>query len=111
MTITSTLVAVGREGSLIHNPQGKALVDAESVHSLTYSSNGELLLTESEGNFTLEQWEKVVQEGAQVSCPEYFGVETGNLESHTSDTPFQRTLKTVVEAKIRERERWRENVR
>lgn len=48
------------------NPSPTQLREAASVHVLTFSAGGKLLLAESEGGFDVGVWERVVREGERV---------------------------------------------
>ncbi|RDL36784.1 uncharacterized protein BP5553_06136 [Venustampulla echinocandica] len=70
MIATSVLIAVNSEGesrNLIQNPNPEQVRSANSVHVLGFTSHGELLLSESEGSFTLDEWDEVY-ETAKALC-------------------------------------------
>jgi exosome complex component RRP46 len=54
-------------GNIIEHATHDDIQRASSVHVLGFTSNGELLLVESEGSFSMEQWEEVY-EAAQKIC-------------------------------------------
>jgi len=51
---------------VIVDPSPTQLREVASVHVLTFSAGGELLLAESEGGFEVGVWERVVREGERV---------------------------------------------
>ena len=67
-TLTSTLIAVDADGELISDPKPAQLNNASSVHVLAFSTLGELLVVESEGDFTIGTWERVYARAEQVCC-------------------------------------------
>ena len=67
MTLTAALVAVNPNGALLLDPSVKQIKLASSIHVLAFSSHGDLLVVESEGDFTMATWEKVYQT-AKVIC-------------------------------------------
>jgi exosome complex component RRP46 len=66
MTYTAAIITVC-SGKIIPDPSIKDINTASSLHVLAVSSNGHLLLNESEGEFDLETWEEVVDQ-ARVIC-------------------------------------------
>ncbi|KAK2753481.1 exosome non-catalytic core subunit rrp46 [Arachnomyces sp. PD_36] len=59
MTYTAAIIAVS-SGKILHEPSITDISTASSLHVLAISSNGHILLNESEGEFDLETWETVV---------------------------------------------------
>ena len=71
MTLTSVLLAMNSEGpsrNIIRNPTHQQCQVTNSVHVLAFTSHGELLLAESEGSFTLEDWDEVFEFGKALCC-------------------------------------------
>lgn len=67
MTFASTICAVSKEyGTIIENPTAKDLRTASSIHVLTFSSKGDVLVNESEGTFDFSVWEDVFKHSEQV---------------------------------------------
>jgi exosome complex component RRP46 len=70
MVLTSTIIAIGpneKSRTLIQNPSLLEYESATSVHVLAFTSHGDLLLSESQGTFDLEDWEEVY-ETAKTLC-------------------------------------------
>ena len=67
MTLTSTLIAVDFLGQLVQDPSVAQLREAESVHVFAFSSRGDLLLVESEGEFDIVIW-GAAMEKARLVC-------------------------------------------
>lgn len=59
MTLTATLMAVEPSGTIVSNPSTQEMRSASSLHVLAFSSRGDLLVVESEGNFSMEIWDEV----------------------------------------------------
>ena len=60
-TATASVVAVVLEGKtkkMVADPTPRELEAAQSVHVLAFTSNDELLLAESEGDFTVKEWDE-----------------------------------------------------
>lgn len=68
-TATATTVAVPEQGDMIVEPTPVEAARARSVHVLGFTGGGELLLAESEGSFTAEEWALVLERG-QARCAE-----------------------------------------
>jgi exosome complex component RRP46 len=71
MTLTSVFLALVSEGSsrtVIRNPTLLQSQSSNSVHVLAFSSHGDLLVAESEGAFTMDDWEAVYEAGKAMCC-------------------------------------------
>ncbi|PBP17885.1 hypothetical protein BUE80_DR011456 [Diplocarpon rosae] len=66
MTLASVYLSLTSEGSIIVNPTPLESQSATSVHVLAFTSHGELLVAESEGDFTLEDWKVVYEAGKEI---------------------------------------------
>lgn len=70
-TATSTVVAVvSEDGSkkVVADPSPKDIGEATSLHALAFTSHDELLLSESEGDFTVKEWDDVYERAQQICC-------------------------------------------
>ena len=112
MSLTATLVAVDSNGALVMEPSVKQINLASSIHVLAFSSHGDLLVVESEGEFTLGEWDKVHQ-NARLIC---YGEERD--ESGSEDVNMKvddvselgTVLKDAVERKVAKEQRWKKDV-
>jgi exosome complex component RRP46 len=71
MTLTSVLLALTSDGpakSIIRNPTLTQSQSADSIHVLAFTSHGDLLVTESEGSFTIGDWDQVYEAGKAICC-------------------------------------------
>ena len=71
MTLTSVLLAISSNGAstkIVRNPTLQQFQGANSVHVLAFTSRGQLLVAESEGSFTLEDWDAVYDTGKGLCC-------------------------------------------
>ena len=78
MTLTSTQLAIKSNRSLrkiIRNPTLQDFQAADSVHVLAFTSQRQLLVAESEGSFTLDDWDEVYEIGKDLCC---HGIETAD---------------------------------
>ena len=112
MTLTSTLIAVGLDGALIHNPTTRQLSTSTSLHVTAFSSRGDLLVAESEGRFSIDVWEKVVGE-ARIACRGCASddKDNGDVSMEPEDAAsIEGFMKGVVGSKISADQRWRESI-
>ena len=71
MTLTSTLLAINSNGSsrkIVRSPTLQDLQGASSAHVFAFTSHGQLLVAESEGSFTMEDWDEVYEVGKGLCC-------------------------------------------
>lgn len=114
MTLTATLVAVDSNGALVVKPSAEQIKQASSIHVLAFSSYGDLLVIESEGDFTLDTLDEV-QQKARLVC---YGEERDESESGSEDVSMgmddvptlANVIKEAVEGKVAEEQRWKRNV-
>ncbi|KAJ5925519.1 Exoribonuclease phosphorolytic domain 2 [Penicillium verhagenii] len=66
MTFATTLLGVTQSGEIIRDPSPAAAKAAASLHALSFSSKGHLLMNESLGRFDFDTWELVRQEAASI---------------------------------------------
>lgn len=122
-TCTSTILAVGQAKDLIVDPSPAELRRATSVHVLTFSSNGELLLAQSEGEFDWDTWEAVYGDAERI-CWGSGKDETDaggdvrmrngdEVEDHEGESRagLGGALRDVVREKVLRDLRWREEVK
>lgn len=98
---------------LISNPSPTQLRDAASVHVLTFSARGEVLLAESEGEFDVGVWERVHFEGERV-CRGGGGEDVdmvGQGMGMEREGGLEGALRGVVKGKVERDLRWREGVK
>ncbi|KAH7319956.1 hypothetical protein B0I35DRAFT_224285 [Stachybotrys elegans] len=77
-TAVTLAMAEGEDGQrIVVSPTIKQAQDAKSVHTLGFTSRDELLLSESRGSFTLEEWQEILDIGQRVCCQhQQAGLET-----------------------------------
>lgn len=66
MIVTCTLIAVDAFDKLIIDPSLKEVHLASSIHVVAYSSKGDLLVIESEGSFSTDILEQILETASQV---------------------------------------------
>lgn len=67
-TATTLAIPAGADDQIIVDPSVVEASRAKSVHTLGFTSDDDLLLVESEGAFSPEEWAKVLWAGEQVCC-------------------------------------------
>lgn len=114
MTLTATLIIADSNGTLVVGPSVEQLELASSIHVLAFSSYGDLLVVESEGDFTINTWDKVHQK-ARLICHQEDGDEN---ESESEDVSMRlddvsklgNVLRDAVERKVAEEQRWKKSM-
>jgi exosome complex component RRP46 len=110
-SVVATTVAVTKgNGELKVDPSVKEFRGMRSLHVFGFSSAGELVLVESEGAFTFEEWERL-EALARTACLDGVG-ESGDIKMLDGDVG--ETAKSLldivrgsVESRVMAEERWR----
>lgn len=104
---TATIVAIpeGEDDGIIVDPTIVEVDRAKSVHVLGFTSDKELLLTESEGSFSVDQWTKVLETAQHICCESQgSGLDTamgdGGIESQSIKDFIRATMETKVAADL-----------
>lgn len=108
MTLTSIMLAITRDGNsrnLIQNPTLKDIEQAESVHVVAFTSNGGLLVAESEGTFTIDEWEAIHEHGKRYCCDDDEVMQDGAQGDNGSTMRF---VKTILKEKVERDLHWKE---
>lgn len=108
MTATSAFLALTSDGSarsIIKNPSIVQCEGADSVHVLAFTSHGDLLVAESEGSFSLEDWETVFEAAKAICCDDSktsvdHSMQDGELEKGSMMDFVKSTLQTKVAADL-----------
>lgn len=114
MIATATTLAIpgDSEGQIIVEPSAVQASRAKSVHALGFTSDDDLLLVESEGAFSPDEWAKVLEAGEQVCCrtlrdtsgDEKMDDGSGGTLQSASVRDF---IRSVMESKMAEDLAWR----
>ncbi|KAL7629383.1 exosome non-catalytic core subunit rrp46 [Parahypoxylon ruwenzoriense] len=70
-TLTSTSLAIVADGtskSIVLNPSPREIEVSQSFHVLSFTSHDELILVESEGSFTMEEWDDLFTIARRQCC-------------------------------------------
>lgn len=64
----AAIVLEGKDKKVVVDPTPKELQAAQSVHVLAFTSHDELLLAESEGDFTVKDWDDIYETAKGICC-------------------------------------------
>ncbi|KAJ2999072.1 hypothetical protein NUW58_g114 [Xylaria curta] len=103
-TLTSTSLAIVSEDGhrrIIANPTARQVQQSQSFHVLTFTSQNDLILAESEGNFTMKEWDDVYSAARGQCCAATIADDTDTLMSGgpSTDTDLKRFIRSTVEQK------------
>lgn len=101
-TLTSVVIAaIAEEGSTreIINPTAREVEKSCSLHVFAFTSHGDLILTQSEGEFTMKEWEDVLASAQRHCCPSTSG-DVNMSDDLASGADFGTFTRSVLEAKI-----------
>ena len=111
IVVATTVAVMKGSGELKTEPGLKDVKGASSLHVLGFNTVGELVLVESEGRFSFEEWEGV-EELARRTCLTGVGekgdVKMQDAEVEKAGKSLQDIMRGAVEAKVMANERWRE---
>lgn len=108
--LTSTYMAIGlaeKEGQISTMTQ-ENLGSASSIHVFAFTADGQLLLSESEGSFSIETWQNVADKAKQSCCE---GMEGGGepmeVEGEETGPSLHTWLKGIVQQKADREQAWK----
>jgi len=105
-TATASVVAVVSEGKtkkLVVDPTPRELEAAQSVHVLAFTSHDELLLAESEGDFTVKEWDEVYETAQKICCAtetRKSGAEMVLDDDATAGQDMRQFIRSTMEDKV-----------
>ncbi|KEZ44174.1 hypothetical protein SAPIO_CDS3099 [Scedosporium apiospermum] len=101
------------DGKVIVDPTAVQIAHARSVHVLGFTSEGDLLLAESEGQFSLDEWDEVVR-AAQKVClqsPDEMSVDEGESTlAYVKSVDMKQFIRTVMASKVAADLHWKISV-
>lgn len=106
----ATVIAIAdtEEKSLIIDPSAVEADRARSVHALGFTSQDELLLSESEGSFSADEWTKVLELGERVCCQhQQAGFDTVMSGNELESKSMRQFIRSVMETKTAEDLYWK----
>ncbi len=111
MTLTATFLAVDQNEQIISEPCPQVVRTATSIHVFAFSSEGELLVNESGGDFGIDVWEKLYEK-AKMFC---LGTESADSESEdtsmdsNNDANLKELMNDVVRRKVAAENKWKDS--
>lgn len=107
-TFNATSVAV-LPGKLAVNPSPKEIAQASSVHVLAFSSYGELMATESEGAFSIDEWDHVYEEAKQICYKENEADGDQKMDQDSAPQNLQGMVEKVIAEKVEKERKWKDS--
>jgi len=106
-TATSAIITiVSNDGAtkLVSEPSLRDVEAAQSVHVLAFTSQDELLLAESEGDFTVKEWDDVYDTAKKICCQsgaaKREGIEMLLDEKEGGGPDMRQFLRSTLETKV-----------
>lgn len=106
-TATATAIAIMRQDGggkrTIVDPSPREIETAQSVHVLGFTSHDGLLLAESEGDFTVSEWDEVYEIAREICCrstPTKEGMAMVLDDEQTNGPDMRRFLRSAMESKV-----------
>ncbi|KAF1736473.1 Exosome complex component RRP46 [Beauveria bassiana] len=100
----------GSSSSIVVDPSAREADTARSLHVLGYTADNELLLAESQGAFSVDEWEAVLQTGQQACCRAArleLGEDTAMADGGLEAPSIRAFVRSVMETKIAEDFAWK----
>jgi exosome complex component RRP46 len=109
MTVTSALLALMDGGKIIQYPTIREIQQATSVHVLAFTSHGELLVNESEGDFNIDDWDLIFEKARHICCgsEEAGDVDAMLDEGEEGNGGLTGFLRSTLEEKVASDLKWR----
>lgn len=101
-TLSSTSLAiVSKDGHrhIITNPTARQIEQSQSFHTLAFTSRNELILAESEGSFTMKEWDDVYTTARSQCCTTAEDADTPMNEGSTDNAVPKHFIRSTVEQK------------
>lgn len=105
-TATASAVAIVREGGAkktVIDPSPREIQIAQSVHVFAFTSHDELLLAESEGDFTVMEWDDAYETAKKICCrpaPTKEGITMVLDEEDAGGPDMRQFVRSTMEAKV-----------
>lgn len=102
-TLTSTSLAILLENGrreIVTNPTARQIEQSQSFHVLAFTSQDELILAESEGTFTLKEWNDVYRAAHDQCCTT---TAIGDTDTLMDEGPASADLKRFIRSTIEQK--------
>ncbi|KAG6005135.1 hypothetical protein E4U21_000389 [Claviceps maximensis] len=70
IAVATTLAISADHNDIVVEPSTEQASRAKSVHALAFTSSDEILLAESSGSFSIEEWDNILETGQRICCQE-----------------------------------------
>jgi exosome complex component RRP46 len=109
MTMTSTLLAIMDNGNIVQYPTIREIQQASSVHVLAFTSHGELLVNESEGDFNIDDWDLIFEKAQRICCGTGKAADVDAMldEGEEGNGGLTGFLRSTLEEKVTSDLKWR----
>lgn len=106
--VTAISIQAGQT-TFITDPSPRQTEQARSVHVLAFTSHGELLLAESEGDFTMDEWDHVYTTSRSICCKAAPNQEIDMVlgEDQQPGPDLRRFVRTATEVKVTADVHWK----
>ncbi|KAI0482916.1 hypothetical protein GGR56DRAFT_214215 [Xylariaceae sp. FL0804] len=111
-TLTSAALAIGsRQGAtnILSNPTAREIQQSQSFHVFAFTSHDQLILSESEGNFSMQQWHEVYAAARSQCCPTADGddADTAMDDGQQTNADLKHFTRSTMEDKIASDLHWK----
>ena len=110
MTMTSVFLALStNKGSrtIIRNPTHLQIQSSDSAHVLGFTSHGDLLIAESEGSFSMDDWDNVYEAGRAICCEETSTDDKIMQQDAAQVGGMNAFVKSTIQAKVQADLHWK----
>ncbi|KAI1385099.1 uncharacterized protein F4822DRAFT_382979 [Hypoxylon trugodes] len=111
-TLTSTSLAIiadGQSNKIVLNPSPREVETSQSFHVFSFTSHDEPILVESEGSFTMKEWDDAFA-AAQRQCCQSTIINDGDTrmdDSNSADANLKQFTRSTLEGKIASDLHWK----
>ncbi|KAI1382140.1 hypothetical protein F4677DRAFT_16601 [Hypoxylon crocopeplum] len=111
-TLTSTSLAIivdGQSKKVVLNPSPREIEASQSFHVFSFTSQDELILVESEGSFTMKEWDDAYAAAQRQCCPDAATNDGDALmdDGSPADTNLKQFTRSTLEDKIASELHWK----
>lgn len=102
-TLASTVVAVVVDGGasrVVVDPTAREAQQARSLHVFGFTSHDDLIFNESEGEFTLQEWDQVQEAARQHCCPPTKSEDVDMMSDDRVGADLRNFTRSTMETKI-----------
>lgn len=107
--MTSTSIAVDWNGNLALDPSPEETEAAASLHILGFSSHGDLIISESQGSFSIDVWEQVLEIAGSACCVDNASdivPEADSLGASKHQVSLEGSLRATILERVQDEQRW-----